>query len=134
LRWAEANSTAAAGFNQPGGLLFGTLLPPSISQDRPAQDRENRQSPKRDTVAPLFAALLITALRPGVVATLGRIGVLGAYLMTAELMLATWGMWRQRRATAQVPTMYLLVRATMPSFSATAGRMGGSATPSGDQC
>jgi hypothetical protein len=133
LRWAEANSTSAVGFNQPGGVLFGTLLTPSVPQDRPVQDREKHQSPKHDTVTPLFAALTITALRPGVVATLGKIGVLGAYLMTAEFMLATWGMWRQRRTTARVPTIYLLVRATMPSFSATAGRMGGSSTPSGDQ-
>src|SRR5438093_240115 len=33
----------------------------------------------------------------------------------------------------RIPTTYLLVRATMPGFSVSSGRLAGSATPSGDE-
>ncbi len=75
-----------------------------------------------DWVAPILASATITVLTPRLIAALGKIGVLGASLMLGEALLACWGMWMQRRAMPQVPTIYLLVRATMPSFSPTPGR------------
>jgi hypothetical protein len=53
--------------------------------------------------------------------------------MLGEALLACWGMAKQRRALPRVPITYLLVRANQPSAGPLAGRMGGSATPSGDQ-
>ncbi|HET9223409.1 MAG TPA: ATP-binding protein, partial [Roseiflexaceae bacterium] len=72
-------------------------------------------------------------LTPSVVVALDKVGILGVCLMLGEVLLACWGMWKQRRIMPRVPITYLLVRAAMPSFSPSSGRMGAPSTPSGDQ-
>ncbi len=141
LTWASAHQPPPATASQPrGGLLTNMLLEQNPEDAATSANQEGDRvgegaaaTEADDWVAPILASATITVLTPRLVAILGKIGVLGASLMLGEALLACWGMWMQRRAMPQVPTIYLLVRATMPSFSPTSGRMGGSSTPSGDQ-
>ena len=127
LAWAQTNRSAPAA----GGLLNALL-----SQPHPAAStsvREDADGTPHDPMAALLASAIITALTPRVVSGLGRIGVVGAYLMLAEAALATFGMWAQRRRMVRTPITYLLVRANQPSVSPASGRTPASGTPSGDQ-
>ncbi|MFL5800906.1 MAG: ATP-binding protein, partial [Roseiflexaceae bacterium] len=135
LTWAAAQRLPPSG-QQRGGLLTGLLLdqrPTAADQARDQGDRGAGVASDRDTFAPLLAAAAFTVLTPHVVAALGKIGILGVCVMLGEVLLACWGMWKQRRTMPRMPITYLLVRATLPSFSPSSGRMGGSSTPSGDQ-
>jgi hypothetical protein len=135
LTWAAAQRLPPSG-QQRGGLLTGLLLdqrPTAADQARDQGDRGAGVATDRDTFAPVLAAAAFTVLTPHVVAALGKIGILGVCVMLGEVLLACWGMWKQRRTMPRMPITYLLVRATLPSFSPTSGRMGGSSTPSGDQ-
>ena len=127
LAWAQTNRSAPAA----GGLLNALL-----SQPHPAAStsvREDADGTPHDPMAALLASAIITALTPRVVSGLGRIGVVGAYLMLAEAALASFGMWAQRRGMVRTPITYLLVRANQPSVSPASGRTPASGTPSGDQ-
>ncbi|HEY3232908.1 MAG TPA: hypothetical protein VGJ87_26990, partial [Roseiflexaceae bacterium] len=140
LTWAAAHRPAPlpAG-QQRGGLLTGMLLnqhptaTPSAGRDLHAPAADTPAAAQRDQVAPLLASAAIAVLTPRVVTDLGKIGILGTCLMLGEALLACWGMWRQCRTMPHIPITYLLVRASMPSFSPMSGRMAGSSTPSGDQ-
>ena len=129
LNWAHAHAHERHG----GGLL--TLLVPGQRPIAPAADAGSDNAPRDDfdPIAPLLAAAAIGILTPRVVADLGTIGTLGATLMLGEALLVCWGMAQQRRTLPRIPITYLLVRATQPSTSGAAGRMGTSSTPSGDQ-
>src|SRR6266545_4182 len=129
LSWAHAHT-----HEQHGGGLLSLLVPGSHPGARAAGDQSDTGIPDdSDPIAPLLAAAAISILTPRIVADLGKIGILGAALMLGEALLACWGMAKQRRALPRIPITYLLVRATQPSTSGAAGRMGTSSTPSGDQ-
>lgn len=138
LAWAQANQPPLMLDGAQGsGLLIGMVFAQhptatSAAGEQADQSQDRQATEQRDSVAPLLASAAIAVLTPRTVAALGKIGVLGAYLMLSELVLACWGMWAQRRST-HIPITYLLVRANQPSFSPTSGRMAGSTTPSGDQ-
>jgi hypothetical protein len=131
LAWAHMQRPLAPA-GQRGGLLFGGLLATHPASGGPAQDRQETPT-ERETVAPVIASVTLAVLTPRIVADLGKIGVLGVCLMLGEALLAAWGMARQRRNLPRTPTTYLLLRATMPTFSPSSGRMGGTSAPSGDQ-
>ena len=126
LAWAQ--TTAAGDDGRLNGLL--TAARPTAAANSTVDQAE---AAPHDPIAALLASAAITALTPRVVTDAGLLGVLGAYLMLAEAVLAGVGMWAQRRRLARTPSTYLLVRASQPTFSASSGRMAASGTPSGDQ-
>jgi hypothetical protein len=126
LAWAQ--TTAAGDDGRLNGLL--TAARPTAAANSTVDQAE---AAPHDPIAALLASAAITALTPRVVTDAGLLGVLGAYLMLAEAVLATFGMWAQRQQMARTPITYLLVRASQPTFSALSGRMAASGTPSGDQ-
>jgi hypothetical protein len=134
LTWAAAHQPApTVDDQQRGGLLTGLLMSQRPTATPATGSNQHAAEEPRDQVAPLLASMAIAILTPRTVASLGKIGVLGACLMLGEALLACWGMRMQRRTVPCIPITYLLVRATMPSVSPTSGRMAGTTMPSGDQ-
>jgi hypothetical protein len=132
LAWAQA-TTLPPSAGAPRGGLLEVLLPAPLPTAAASSVADQADRAPHDPIAALLASGAIVVLTPRVVADLGRIGALGAYLMLVEAVLACVGMWAQRRRMGRMPMTYLLVRASQPTFSPSSGRMGTSSTPSGDQ-